>query len=172
MLNPSNFADTFPFQQAFDTGVCTKPWNADTKSSLTCLYDLGEVASIVLNEREKHYLAQYQIVSTRPFSFRAQASQASEILEKDVKVDILPYDVTMGEDAHKILGLGPHPYTKDGVRRLLLYYNYHGLLGSPNVARWILGREPMSFDEWLLGRLAAFKGEHFDFLEARKIAKS
>ena len=149
--------------------MCTRLWNADIKFSCTCLYDLGEAGSIVLNEREKHYLAQHQTVSTtKPESTREQDEQAGRILGRQVKVEVMPLEVTMGAEAAKIFGLPTHPYTQDAARRLVLYYNHHGLRGSNNVTRWILRREPMSFEEWLQSKLAYLKGEHYDLREARK----
>ena len=168
ILNPSNFTDTFPIQEALDTGICPHVWNIGTRSSHTCLYDLGEVGSIVLDEREKHYLAQYQVVSTEPLSRREQCERASKILGKECKAEALPLEITMGDEASKLRGLSSHPHSVDGCRRLFLYYNHHGLLGSPNVMRWILGREPMSFEEWLTNRVAQLNGEDYDFLKARK----
>ncbi|KAL8827512.1 MAG: hypothetical protein Q9191_003141 [Dirinaria sp. TL-2023a] len=172
ILNPSNFTEAFPVQQALDTGICSSRWNVDSRSSHTCLYDLGEVSSIVLSERQKHYLAQYQVVSTEPLSRRDQCERASKILGKELKAEALSLDETLGYEANKVVGLPSHPYTVDACRRLHLWYNYHGLLGSPNVMRWILGRDPMSFEEWLLVRLAKLKGEEYDFLKARKTRDS
>jgi len=54
----------------------------------------------------------------------------------------------------------------------VLYYSYHGLLGSANVIRWILGTEPVSFEEWLEGKVAASKGEKYYLVETRKASKS
>jgi len=36
----------------------------------------------------------------------------------------------------------------DGVQRLLLYYDNHGLKGNPSVCEWLLGRKPTSLEEW------------------------
>lgn len=168
ILNPSNFTDMFPFERMLDSGEVRIPYSVDVKFSHTSLYDLGEVGSIVLNEREKHYLAQYQTVSTQPVSHREQCKQASQLIRKEITPKTMSFEETMGEDAEKILHLASHPYTKDCTRRLFLYYSYHGLLGSPNVMGWILGRAPMSFAEWLEGKLAASKGKTYDFVKARK----
>ena len=152
--------------------MCSARWNVDSRSSHTCLYDLGEVSSIVLDERQKHYLAQYQVVSTEPLSRRDQCERASKILGKELKAEALSLEATLGDEANKVLGLPSHPYTVDACQRLHLYYNHRGLRGSPNVMRWILGREPMSFEEWLMDHLAKLKGEKYDFLQARKASDS
>lgn len=84
----------------------------------------------------------------------------------------MSFERTTDEEVAELFGKAPHPYSKDGTRRLVLYYSYHCLLGSLNVMRWILGREPMSFEEWLEGRVAASKGEKHDLVETRKVSKS
>lgn len=168
IINPSNFLDSFPLEKALENGVCPHPYNINTKSSQTSLYDLGEAAAKILEERDKHYLAQYQMISVGPSSRREQCEEASQILGKELKAEALPLQVSLGDEANKTLGIGSHPYTIDGARRLNLYYNHRGLLGNPNTMRWLLGREPMSFEEWLKGKMASLKGEKYDFIDARK----
>ncbi|MEU0466062.1 MULTISPECIES: hypothetical protein [Amycolatopsis] len=36
-------------------------------------------------------------------------------------------------------------YTIDGFTRLINQYDRYGILGNPNVLRWLLGREPTTF---------------------------
>ena len=43
--------------------------------------------------------------------------------------------------------------SRDMAERLVLFYNRRGLRGSPNVLRWVLGREPTTVDEWIVGQL-------------------
>ena len=38
---------------------------------------------------------------------------------------------------------------RDEAERLVLFYNRRGLRGSPNVLRWLLGREPTTVEEWI-----------------------
>ena len=45
-----------------------------------------------------------------------------------------------------MFGLGDNPHTRDVAQRRLLYYNYRGWVGSTNVMRWVLGREPMGWE--------------------------
>jgi hypothetical protein len=41
---------------------------------------------------------------------------------------------------------------KDGVERMLLYYNRRGLKENPNVLEWLIGRRPMTFIDWAQGQ--------------------
>lgn len=45
--------------------------------------------------------------------------------------------------------------TRDEAERLVLFYNRRGLKGSPNVLRWLLGREPTTVEDWVDGELKA-----------------
>jgi hypothetical protein len=38
---------------------------------------------------------------------------------------------------------------RDSAQRLVLFYNNRGLTGSPNVLRWLLGREPTIVDQYI-----------------------
>lgn len=44
---------------------------------------------------------------------------------------------------------------RDEAERLILFYNRRGLKGSPNVLRWLLGREPTTVESWVEGELKA-----------------
>ena len=168
ILNPSNFMDNFPARRALDSSIATRPWSAETKFAHTSLFDLGEIGFKVLNEREKHYFAQYQIVSTAPASHRELCLEASKVLGKEVRSEVMSFETTMGERVGELFGLESDlAFKNDAARRLILYYNYHGLLGNPNVARWLLAREPTSFEDWLKTKLATLKGEEHHLRKAR-----
>lgn len=40
-------------------------------------------------------------------------------------------------------------FVRDTVEHLIMFYNRRGLKGSPNVLRWLLGREPITVQEWV-----------------------
>lgn len=120
-----------------------------------------------MDERERQHLAQYQIISTTLQSHSEQYERAKKILRKKVRPEVISFERNMGEKVGELFGMGSHPYTKDGIERLVLYYSYHGLLGSPKVMSWILGREPMSFEGWLEGKVAASKGEKYELVEVK-----
>ena len=71
----------------------------------------------------------------------------------------MPLDETIGGDIEKLYGLPPHPGTRDAGQRLILYYNNHGLCGSANIMKWILGREPTSWEEWVQAKMAELEGK-------------
>ena len=52
-----------------------------------------------------------------------------------------------------MFGLGDNPHTRDVAQWMLLYYDYRGLVGSTDVMRWVLGREPMGWEGWVKGKM-------------------
>ena len=168
ILNPSNFADLFPLQQVLDSGVARPLWNPDVQFSLTCLYDYAEMSAKVLEEREVHSLAQYQAISIALSSWRERCETLSKMVGKEVKMEMVPINETIGGETEKFFRLPPHPATRDDAQRLILYYNHRGIYGSPNVMKWVLGREPMSWEEWVKAKMAELDGKGFDFAGVRK----
>jgi hypothetical protein len=43
----------------------------------------------------------------------------------------------------------PHRHTVDGLMRLFTYYGLRGITGNANVLRWLLGREPTTFSQYV-----------------------
>lgn len=152
--------DTFPLAAlaAQETPVLNKWWSPHYASSLVSLKDLAEVSAIVFNEGEKHYLAEYPLCSTLPTKETDVVALVEQRIGK--KIEIKVPDLEGGSDRLMkfLYGGGPDQGSKgdlrgdlvrDTVERLILYYNARGLQGSPNVMRWLLGREPTSVEQWI-----------------------
>lgn len=157
ILQPANFMNFFPIALLVsqDEPVLDKLWNPEAANSMIALRDLAEAAAKVLNEGEQHYFAQYQLSSTLPMSENEVAEVISRHLGKEVKTRAPAFEEGVGRALHYLFGglaaegdLRPD-ITRDEAERLILFSNRRGLRGSPNVLRWLLGREPTSIDEWV-----------------------
>lgn len=158
ILQPSTFIDNFPIQKLLseEKPVCPARWDPDVLFSYTGLYDLAEATSKILERREDHFYATYQMVSTSPpMGYREVCEIVSKVIGKDIKVEQVPYQKLLERDppVEKMFGLGENPHTRDVAQRMLLYYNYRGLVGSTNVMRWVLGREPTGWEGWVKGKM-------------------
>ena len=145
--------DQFPLPKLLseENPTYTAHWDPDVKFSYTSLYDLGEATAKILEQREWHFYATYQMVSTaQPMGYREGCDIASKVIGTKIRVEVMPFQETMmGKgSAEGMLGLPKGEYARDGVQRMLLYYNYRGLVGSRNVMGWVLGREPLSWEAW------------------------
>ncbi|KAI1079166.1 putative nucleoside-diphosphate-sugar epimerase [Whalleya microplaca] len=176
VMQPTNFLDTFPVAQlaALDKPALEWMWNPIHPNSVIALRDLAEASAKVLNEREKHYLAQYPLCSTLPISDGEIAVVVGKYLGKEVEIKTPTFEggvdcllTSLYGDTksglftgNKSEQLGPSAegdsrpdIVRDRAEKLVLFYNRRGLVGSPNVLRWLLGREPTTVDEWVRSEL-------------------
>lgn len=162
ILQPGHFMDNFPLQKLLSSEVptCTARWGPDIPFSYTSMVDLGDAAAKVLEEGEKHFYATYQLISTTPpMGYRQVCEIAGKKIGKQIKVEQMPFQKTMEGDIEAMFGLKPNPSTRDQAQRMLLYYNYRGLVGNNNVMRLVLGREPLSWENWMEGKMDNIRGE-------------
>lgn len=153
ILQPTHFMDMLPVAQllAQEQPVYTANWNSEVTFSFLALRDLGEAAARVLEERERHYLAQYPLCSTRAYSYKDVIRIVSEVIDKDIAIQRRGMEEGANALMTMLYGNVDHvpPQTRDAAHRLLLYYNHHGLKGNPNVLEWLIGRKPTTHQEWV-----------------------
>ena len=149
ILQPSHFIEMFPIKKllAEDSPTFPARWNPDTPFSYLAAYDLGEATAIIMTEREKHYLAQYPLVSMHlPGGYRQLCANTSKMIGKEIKIEQISFEeIVNGSVAQKF----KHPTTRDTAQRMMLYYNFHGLVGNPNILEWLLKRKPISWETWI-----------------------
>jgi uncharacterized protein YbjT (DUF2867 family) len=174
ILQPCTFMDNFPFEmlakQAEGKGrgeeiVFPVMWDPKIQFSFLALRDLALAGKTVLEEKERHFLAKYDLCSTRPMSTARVCEIASEVLDRKVLPSQKSYEeavqgfVKMQFDA----GGGEADVWSEGrkdiIERLILYYNRHGFQGNPNVLEWLVGREATNHRDWMNSKL---KGTNVD----------
>ncbi|KAF5133373.1 hypothetical protein E5D57_003997 [Metarhizium anisopliae] len=161
ILKPVNFMDTFPLARlaSQEKPVLDKWWSPNYASSLVSLKDLAEVSAKVLNERERHFLAEYPLCSTTPIAETEVVKLVEKRIGKQIEVRVPSLEAGSDKlmeflygDKTGNTGNQGDPrgdLVRDTVERLILYYNRRGLQGSPNVMRWLLEREPTSVEQWI-----------------------
>jgi len=150
ILQPSHFLNNFPLPMLAqqEEPVFKAPYNLNA-FSFSILEDYGEAAAKVFEEREKHYFAQYPLVSTYPTHYEDVVAEASRAIGKEVKVEKLSFEQAVEGMAQRIFTGEVHPRARYACERLLLYYNRRGLIGSPTVMEWLLERKAMSVARWM-----------------------
>lgn len=155
ILQPSHVMEMFPIEKLIgeEEPVYEAKWDPEVLFSFTSLDDYGEAAARVLEQRETHYYATYEMVSTSPpMGYRQICEIASEKSGKEIKVEVSPFQEVM--NLGKVMsGEGTDRYARDGLQRMLLYYNYRGLVGSTNVMQWLLGRKPTQWEDWIENKI-------------------
>jgi uncharacterized protein YbjT (DUF2867 family) len=176
IVKPTNFMDAYPVAMlaSQEKPAFEKFWNAEIPNSLVALRDLAEASAKVLVEREKHYLAEYPLCSTMPISDADVVKVIGKRIGKNIEVTSSPFEKGVQTVLQYLFGKqaasstvfsskGDHSpsgvlanegdlrgdLVRDEAERIVLFYNRRGLKGSPNVLRWLLGREPTTVEEWI-----------------------
>ena len=137
-------------QQAVQSGKMALPWSPDQPMSVVDLGDVAEVAVKVLGENVSgetgHLRAAYDLVGDQPMSQRQMAEIIGKVAGKQIEVGQAPFEAVTA----KMPRSTPlEAYESDSLERMFLYYSHHGLTGSPNVLGWVLGRPPMSYEQFV-----------------------
>ena len=152
IVKPTHFMDMFPVAEL------DKPskkhiewpvwWDPDTSFAYIALHDLGLAATKFLLERETHFFTAYELCGTGMMSHMEQCEIAGKVIGKTITPVLTGFSKAVDDFVSWKYGEDVPSYSRDATERLFLYYNRHGLPGNPNLLRWILGREPTSFQTW------------------------
>ena len=125
-----------------EDGVLRVPYSVDSTFTFVDLEDVAEVASIVLTQ-PNHTYAIYELVGTAPLSHVEVAEILSRVFNRDVRAE-------KEEISHwRIRATGMNEYIVENLFRMFEYYDQWGLVGNPNVLRWLLKREPGSLESFV-----------------------
>lgn len=158
ILQPTTFMDNIPIAMLADQEEpkFRAAWNTDVKFSMIALSDLAEVMQIVLEQREKHFYAQYPLVSTKErITFAEAMNIISSKIGKDVKIERLEYKTAVEGLLTRLFGTseGVDQRSRDAAQRMILFYDNRGLVGNSNVLEWVIGRRGLQFDEWVKAKV-------------------
>jgi len=130
-------------------GIYPVPYSKESRSCLVDLRDVAEVAAKVLTEHE-HTGATYELVGTPPLSQIQIAEIFAEKLGRPVVVDEIKVDDW--ETRARAGGMGQYQVTT--LKQMFAYYDRFGFEGNTNVLSWLLGRPPISLDEFVQRQVA------------------
>jgi NAD(P)H dehydrogenase (quinone) len=127
------------WQRILHEGFLVNPYPPTARLSLVDLADVAEVAATVLLQTG-HAGAIYELVGTPPLSQHEVAAIIGQTIGRPVQAAMI--DGKVWEQGARQGGLSPYAVATLG--KMFDYYAHHGLVGNPNVLRWLLGREPTS----------------------------
>jgi uncharacterized protein YbjT (DUF2867 family) len=133
-----------------EDGVLSVPYSIHSKFSFIDLEDVAEVAKIVLMEPD-HKNAIYELAGTLPMSHVEVAEVISRRLNRGIraeKEEIRDWKLR-AEQSSQGTQSKRDQYALKNLVRMFEYYDQWGLMGNPNVLRWILKREPTSFESFV-----------------------
>ena len=130
-----------------EDGVLRVPYSVNSKFSFVDLEDVAEAAAIVLTQPD-HINAIYELVGTLPMSHVDVTEIFSRLLNRDVRAE----KEEMNNDWRLRSG-GMSEYAVENLVKMFEYYDQWGLMGNPNMLRWLLHHEPTSL-ETFAGKIA------------------
>lgn len=130
------------------TGVHSMPFSTVARFSLTDLSDLAEAAARIMTE-PGHEAATYQLAGPDALSQEDCAAILGRVLGRPIRAVAKP----VADFRRDAAAAGMPPERIETMTRMNAHYDAHGLVGNPNVLRWILGREPTRFAEYVAREL-------------------
>lgn len=137
------------WKKVLDTGVHSMPFDIDHKFNVADLSDLAEATAIVATQ-PGHLYATYELAGPEALSQRDMAAVISRVLGRVIRAEAVSLEQV--EKNARAAGA-----SEDRVEQMLImnqHYDEFGFRGNPNVLRWILGREPNTYENYVK-RLAA-----------------
>ncbi|MYA31669.1 MAG: NAD(P)H-binding protein [Gammaproteobacteria bacterium] len=132
------------WKRVLDTGVHNMPFSVDVKFNVADLRDLAEATAIVATEPGHLYIT-YELAGPEALSQRDMAATISRVLGRVIRAEALSLEQV--EKNARAAGAGD-----DRVTQMLTmndHYDRFGFRGNPNVLRWILGREPNTYENYV-----------------------
>ena len=136
------------WKKVLDTGVHNMPFNIDVKFNVADLRDLAEATAIVATT-PNHLYATYELAGPEPLSQRDMAAVISRVLGRKIRAEALSLD-QMEKNA-RAAGAGDDRVTQ--MLTMNKHYDQYGFRSNPNILRWLLGRAPNTFENYV-NRLA------------------
>jgi uncharacterized protein YbjT (DUF2867 family) len=143
ILQPMHYMQDVEVSSVVAEGVYRQPYSLDVPLSFVDLADVGEVAAMVLSDPAPHVLATYELCGTDTLTGREVAAEISKVAGREITAEFVDPDQILAGMAHA------PGYTRDALRRLFAHYDSYGLTGNANVLRWLLGREPTTFRDYV-----------------------
>ena len=147
ILQPANYMTPFELLPAFEHGVYKQAWSLDRRMSMVDPDDVTDVAAKVLAEGRPHYGATYELCSQGWHTARDVADAVSRATGRPIEVE----EITPEEWGRMWFGdvdLDLIPDEGRVLRQICKFYSEHDHVGSANVLRWLLDREPTTIDHF------------------------
>jgi NAD(P)H dehydrogenase (quinone) len=122
-------------------GILRVPYSVHSKFSFVDLKDIAEAARVVMTGLD-HLHTTYELAGTFPRSFADVAKLLGNLLESKVQAE----KEMFGDWRSRAGELSEYGF--ENLVKMFEYYDMWGLVGNPNLLRWLLKREPTSLEEF------------------------
>ena len=153
ILQPTIYMAPRRFRPAAESGLLRAGWSLDRVQSLVDLGDVAEVAFAVLTDSARHFSATYELAGAERLTAHDMAAIIQSVLNKPMRVEQVDADTYL-KGLFGARDMAELPHEASVGRSLSARYSSHDFLGNPNVLRWLLGREPTTFAQFVSSTLA------------------
>jgi uncharacterized protein YbjT (DUF2867 family) len=140
------------WQSIIENGVLRVPYSITSKFSFVDLEDVTEAAKIMLTEPD-HLNTTYELAGTPPLSHVEVAEIFGRVLNREIRAEREELrDWRRRTSTASTINIHSAPrdeYATENLIRMFEYYDRWGLVGNPNVLRWVLKREPTSLESFV-----------------------
>ncbi|GJE98705.1 NAD(P)-binding protein [Phanerochaete sordida] len=144
ILEPTSFMQNMDVKGAAHTGALMCAYTPQVLQGFVDLADLAQVARLVLLDPAPHNRARYELVGEN----MALADVAKTIARvaglSGVACEAVPRSEILKRGV--VTARPGSAYATDALDRMLYYYDKRGIPGNNNTLRWLLGREPTSWE--------------------------
>lgn len=141
ILQPMHYMQNVNVRDCVNSGLFRQPYSLDRPLSFVDLADVGAATAIVLAAPAEHRWATYELCGADILTGHDIAETLTDVGGAAVRAEQVSVDAILSAEAPD--------YTIDGFTRLVNHYDRYGILGNPNVLRWLLDREPTTFTEYV-----------------------
>jgi len=146
ILQPTNYMGPWRLAPVFTEGVFRLSWSLDRRQSLVDLEDVTDVAVMALTDPRPHDGATYELVGEGRFTAHELAAIAADVIGGPVVAE----EYTPEEYIAAFLAdRDCSDHVTEMMKAISEHYSTHDFVGNPNVLRWLLGRRPNTFEQFV-----------------------
>ncbi|TFK46502.1 NAD(P)-binding protein [Heliocybe sulcata] len=160
ILQPTSFMQNFPVQAILESASPAKlpcTYNTNVLQGFLHLSDLAAVATSILLNPERHRFATYQLTGrlwacidggTFVVGENCTLEQLAQTLESETGKQVIREIV----DRKSFLAQQQETngdFCAELWELMLVHYDRRGIPGNSNVTTWLLGREPITWKDWI-----------------------
>lgn len=146
ILQPANYMLAHRLQPAFAHNVFRLSWSLDRYQSLVALDDVAEVAASVLTNLAHHAGATYELAAPGRYTAHDLARIIAGVVGREIATEEISCETFLAQ----VLGNPDQfPYQSRLMRAISARYSAHDFVGNSNVLTWLLGRSPMTFEQFV-----------------------
>ena len=147
ILQPTIYMAPRRFGPAAKSAQLRAAWSLDRLQSLVDLGDVTDVACTVLTNSELHAGATYELAGSERLTAHDMGAIMQQVLGKPVQIEQIDAS-TYFKGLFGDRDMDRFPHEASVARSLTSRYSSNDFLGNPNVLRWLLRREPTTFEQF------------------------